>query len=128
MFGLKGLAGVGVSFGAERIYDVLEELDLFPKSSTEATKLLIVNFGPEMERVTLPLLHRLRRNGTPAELYPTSAKLKKQMSYADGKRIPYVLLVGEEEVVSGQFSLKNMETGEQIKIGEADLLQVMNAG
>jgi len=126
MFGLKGLAGVGVSFGAERIYDVLEELGLFPKSSSETTKLLIANFGPELERVTLPLLHRLRRNGTAAELYPTSAKLKKQMSYADGKQIPYVLLVGEEEVASGQFSLKDMETGEQRKMGEAELLQLMD--
>jgi len=126
MFGLKGLAGVGISFGAERIYDVLEELDLFPKSSTETTKLLIANFGSEMDHVTLPLLHRLRRNGTAAELYPTPAKLKKQMSYADGKRIPYVLLVGEEELASGQFSLKNMETGEQQKMGEAALLHAMN--
>src|SRR5690606_35013912 len=113
VFGLKNLTGVGVSFGADRIYDVMEELNLFPDSSAASTKVLVVNFGEEMERQALPLLYRLRKDGIAAELYPVAAKLKKQMGYADGKRIPYVLLVGEEEIASGMYSLKDMASGEQ---------------
>lgn len=113
MFGLKGLTGVGVSFGADRIYDVLEELNLFPPSSSAVTKVLIVNFDKSLEQHTLPLLLRLRDQGIAAELYPVVAKLRKQMGYADDKNIPYVLLVGEQEVESGEFSIKDMATGEQ---------------
>ncbi|MCY4781079.1 histidine--tRNA ligase [Sphingobacterium sp. UT-1RO-CII-1] len=113
MFGLKGLTGVGVSFGADRIYDVLEELNLFPSSSSAVTKVLIVNFDKSLEQHTLPLLLRLRDQGIAAELYPVVAKLRKQMGYADDKNIPYVLLVGEQEVENGEFSIKDMVTGEQ---------------
>lgn len=122
MFGLKGLSGVGVSFGADRIYDVLEELNLYPEAKGDYTKLLIVNFDKETESFTLPLLNRLRKANIAVELYPTAAKLKKQMSYADSKGIPFVLLIGEEEVSSGQLSLKDMQTGDQRKIDESSLI------
>lgn len=123
MFGLKGLTGVGVSFGADRIYDVLEELNLFPTGKAETTKLLIINFDKQLEVYTLRLLNKLRQENIASELYATPVKLKKQMGYADGKGIPYVLLVGEEEAASGQLSLKDMESGEQIKVTESELIQ-----
>lgn len=122
MFGLKGLTGVGVSFGADRIYDVLEELNLYPVSNSTNTKVLIINFDKSIESFTLPLLAKLRHNGIAAELYPTAAKLKKQMSYADGKNIPFVLLVGEEEQSSGLLTLKNMESGDQEKVSSEELI------
>ncbi|GGH07554.1 histidine--tRNA ligase [Sphingobacterium alkalisoli] len=125
MFGLKGLTGVGVSFGADRIYDVLEELDLFPKRSMTSTKLLIVNFDKNAETFTLPLLYKLRRENIAAELYPTAVKLKKQLSYADAKSIPYVLLVGEEEIQSGKLTLKDMVTGEQKSLKEDTLIEIL---
>ncbi|WP_437920713.1 histidine--tRNA ligase [Sphingobacterium sp. LRF_L2] len=124
MFGLKDLTGVGVSFGADRIYDVLDELKLFPSSSATGTKVLITNFDKAFETYTLPILLQLRNSGIAAELYPTTAKLKKQMSYADDKRIPYVLLVGEEEISASEISLKNMVTGEQQKL-KIDQLMVL---
>ncbi|SFS59757.1 histidine--tRNA ligase [Sphingobacterium wenxiniae] len=122
MFGLKDLTGVGVSFGADRIYDVLEELGLFPQSAGATTKVLIANFDKSTELFTLPLLQKFRQEGIATELYPTAAKLKKQMSYADAKRIPYVLLIGEEEMQSGLLSLKHMETGEQQKLSAEDVI------
>ncbi|MGJ1284232.1 histidine--tRNA ligase [Sphingobacterium spiritivorum] len=126
MFGLKGLTGVGVSFGADRIYDVLEELDLYPKHESDNTRLLIVNFDKSIEAFTLPLLNRLRQAGIAVELYPQAVKLKKQMSYADDKRIPYVLLVGEEEVNTGKLSLKNMKSGEQQKLSEQEITVLLS--
>lgn len=123
MFGLKGLTGVGISFGADRIYDVLEELKLFPESAEESTRLLIINFDSEAEAYSLPILQELRFKGIAAELYPASAKLKKQMSYADNKRIPYVLLIGTEEMQSGQLTLKDMRTGEQRKLYKGELIE-----
>lgn len=125
MFGLKGLTGVGVSFGADRIYDVLEELNLYPDAKGDYTKLLITNFDKVTEAFTLPLLNRLRQANIAVELYPTAAKLKKQMSYADSKGIPFVLLIGEEEVSSGQLSLKDMQTGNQIKMDESTLIKTL---
>jgi histidyl-tRNA synthetase len=113
MFGLKNLSGVGISFGADRIYDVLEELGTFPKNTNETTKMLISNFDETAEKFALPLLSQLRAAGIATELYPEAAKLKKQLGYADAKRIPYVLLIGDEEMASGLLSLKNMESGEQ---------------
>ncbi|HAT91951.1 MAG TPA: histidine--tRNA ligase [Sphingobacterium sp.] len=123
MFGLKGLTGVGVSFGADRIYDVLEELNLFPAGKADSTKLLIINFDKQLESYTLSLLNKLRKENIASELYASPVKLKKQMGYADGKGIPYVLLVGEEEAASGQLSLKDMESGEQVKVTESELIQ-----
>jgi histidyl-tRNA synthetase len=113
MFGLKNLSGVGISFGADRIYDVLEELNVFPKNTNETTKVLISNFDDSAEKFALPILSQLRAAGIATELYPQASKLKKQLSYADAKRIPYVLLIGDEEMASGLLSLKNMESGEQ---------------
>lgn len=123
MFGLKGLTGVGVSFGADRIYDVLEELNLYPSSNSTSTKVLIVNFDKTLESFTLPLLAALRKEDIAAELYPTAAKLKKQMSYADAKQIPYVLLIGDEEKESGQLSLKDMASGEQVRLTREELIE-----
>ena len=116
MFGLKDLTGVGISFGADRIYDVLEELNLFPASAAQGTKVLISNFDEAAEVYALPILQQLRTQGIAAELYPSAAKLKKQMSYADGKNIPYVILIGGDEIESGLLTFKNMESGEQEKL------------
>ena len=123
MFGLKDLTGVGISFGADRIFDVLEELNLFPTEGSARTKLLIVNFDSNLESYTLPLLYQIREAGIAVELYPGAVKLKKQMGYADSKGIPFVLLVGEEEVESGQLSLKDMKTGEQQKVSIEELIE-----
>jgi histidyl-tRNA synthetase len=116
MFGLKGLTGVGISFGADRIYDVLQELSLFPESAAAVTKVLISNFDEDAEQFALPILQQLREAGISAELYPSSAKLKKQMSYADDKQIPYVILIGSEEMQSGMLTLKDMKSGDQQKL------------
>lgn len=118
MFGLKDLTGVGISFGADRIYDVMQELSLFPDDTNYTTQVLISNFSSEAEKHALPILHQLRTNGIAAEMYPVAAKLKKQLSYADAKRIPYVVLIGEEEMANGQLSIKNMETGLQRTLEE----------
>lgn len=122
MFGSKGLTGVGVSFGADRIYDVLEELGLFPVSVSTGTKVLVVNFDRALEPFTLPIVTRLREEGVAVELFPTAAKLKRQMGYANAKNIPFVLLVGEEEQQSGLLTLRDMRTGEQVKLAIDDLL------
>ncbi|MGK6350655.1 histidine--tRNA ligase [Parapedobacter sp. DT-150] len=127
MFGLKGLTGAGISFGADRIYDVLEELGLFPESSAQSTKVLISNFDKLAELYALPVLQRLRQAGVAAELYPAAAKLKKQLAYADAKKIPYVILIGEEEIQSGQLSLKDMQTGDQRKLAETELFNFLTA-
>lgn len=116
MFGLSDLTGVGISFGADRIYDVLEELKLFPESTSESTTVLISNFDEQAERFALPLLQKLRTSGIRAEIYPSSAKLKKQMTYADDKNIPFVILIGSDEMESGLLTLKNMKSGEQQKL------------
>ncbi|MXV14609.1 histidine--tRNA ligase [Hufsiella ginkgonis] len=116
MFGLKGLTGVGISFGADRIYDVLQELDLFPERTSLTTQVLFSNFDTEAEKFALPLLRKLRSEGISAEVYPSPARLKKQLGYADDKKIPYVVLIGSEEMQSGLLSVKNMKTGEQAKV------------
>jgi histidyl-tRNA synthetase len=116
MFGLKDLTGVGISFGADRIYDVLEELNLFPETSSESTRVMISNFDADAEMYALPLLQKLREAGINSEIYPSSAKLKKQLNYADDKKIPFVILIGSEEMESGTLSLKNMKSGDQQKL------------
>jgi len=125
MFGLKGLTGVGVSFGADRIYDVLQELNLFPESAAAGTKVLISNFDKEAERYALPILQQLRGADIAAELYPSSAKLKKQMSYADDKHIPYVILIGSEEMSNDVLTLKNMKSGQQEKLTIAAVVELL---
>lgn len=125
VFGMKGMSGVGISFGADRIFDVLNQLNLYPKSTTTSTKLMFVNFGEKEVHYILPLLSVLRKAGIATELYPESAKLKKQMSYANALGIPYVAFVGEEEVEKKLINLKNMDTGQQKQYHLDDLLQVL---
>ncbi|WP_025141899.1 histidine--tRNA ligase [Pedobacter jeongneungensis] len=125
MFGLKDLTGVGVSFGADRIYDVLEELNLFPASAEVGTKVLISNFDAEAEKYALPIVQQFRNAGISAELYPSSAKLKKQMAYADAKNIPYVILIGGDEIASGELTLKDMQSGEQKKLTILGILELL---
>ena len=114
VFGMEGVSGVGISFGADRIYDVLNQLDLYPETSVEQTKILFVSFGEKELMYSLPWLRSLRAEGVNAEIYPESAKMKKQMSYADNKKIPFVAIVGETEMNEGKVMLKNMKSGEQI--------------
>jgi len=127
MFGLKGLTGVGISFGADRIYDVLLELDLFPASTNQGTQVLLSNFDESTESVSLSLLQQLREIDIAAEFYPTVTKLKKQLAYADAKNIPYVILVGEEELAANLFTLKNMTTGDQQQLSEKELLNFLKS-
>jgi len=126
IFGLSGMSGVGVSFGADRIYDVMEELDLFPENVHHSTQVLLVNFGEEEVKHSLLLLEIIQQVGIRAELYPDSDKLKKQMKYADQKGIPLVLLVGEEEIKSGSYNLKHMKTGLQENVTIEQLIKIIN--
>ena len=125
MFGKEGLTGVGISFGADRIYDVMEELNLFPNDVIESTKVLICVFGQAEEQFALPILNQLRKNNISAELFPFGAKMKKQMQYANDKNIPFVVVIGGDEMQSGLLSLKDMESGEQTKVSTEELLQKM---
>lgn len=125
IFGLKDVSGVGVSFGADRIYDVLNELDLFPGVTRETTRLMFVNFGPEEEMHCLMLAQSLRKKGVNTEIYPEAAKMKKQMNYANSRNIPYVAMVGSEEMKSGTIKLKNMVTGEQSIVPSNDIIEIL---
>ena len=125
IFGLKDMSGVGVSFGADRIYDVLNELDSFPKSATRGTKVMIVNFGTDEASFSLGLLTKLRKAGISSELFPDSAKLKKQMTYANKNQIQYVMMVGANEIEAGIFTLKNMETGEQQSLSIEQIIETL---
>lgn len=116
MFGLKGLTGVGISFGADRIYDVMDELNLFPEAANQSTQLLICCFDKEGEKFGLPILQQLRNKDINAELYPAGAKLKKQLDYANNKNIPYTIIIGSDEIESGLLTIKNMQTGVQEKV------------
>ena len=113
IFGMPGLSGVGISFGADRIYDVLNQLDAYPKDTKEATKLLFVNFGETEVLYILPIIAKLRAEGYACELYPDSAKMKKQMQYANDRQIPFVAIVGGDEIAQNKVLIKNMATGEQ---------------
>ena len=123
IFGMPGLSGVGISFGVDRIYDVLNALDLYPKDSVTTTQLLFINFGEQETAYCLPLLNKVRAKGVRAELYPDAAKMKEQMSYANAKAIPFVALAGETEMAAGKVTLKNMETGEQEMVDVDELVQ-----
>ncbi len=116
IFGLKGLSGVGISFGADRIYDVMSHFELFPAGASRGTELLFVNFGADEERRCMQLATELRREGIRVEVYPEATKLKKQMKYANDKSIPYVSMIGSDELTSGQVTIKEMESGEQFTI------------
>ena len=125
IFGLPGLSGVGISFGADRIYDVLNQLDLYPKESMNGTQVLFINFGQQEAAYCLPIIYKVRESGIRAELYPDAAKMKKQMSYANAKQIPFVALAGENEMNAGKITLKNMETGEQVLLTPDELIKAL---
>ena len=123
IFGMPGLSGVGISFGVDRIYDVLNALDLYPKDSLTTSQVLFINFGQAETAYCMPIVAQVRQAGIRAELYPDSAKMKKQMSYANAKQIPFVVLAGESEMAAGKVTLKNMETGEQQLVTPAELIE-----
>lgn len=125
IFGLKGMSGVGISFGADRIYDVMEEAGAFPDFSNVSTKILFVNFGDAEARYCLGLVGRLRKEGIHAELFPDTVKMAKQMKYADAKKIPFVALVGGEEMKTGNITVKTMGTGEQNTLNFEELLHLL---
>lgn len=125
IFGMPGLSGVGISFGADRIYDVLNALDLYPKETLNTTQLLFINFGDAETAYCLPILAKARQNGIRTEIFPDAAKMKKQMSYANAKHIPYVALTGENEIKEGKVTLKNMETGEQQLVTPDELIEII---
>ena len=123
IFGMPGLSGVGISFGVDRIYDVLNALDLYPKGSLQTSKVLFINFGEKETAYCMPILAQLRKAGIRAELFPDAAKMKKQMSYANAKEIPYVALAGDNEMAKGKITLKNMLTGKQILVDTSKLIE-----
>ncbi|MBQ2270001.1 MAG: ATP phosphoribosyltransferase regulatory subunit, partial [Bacteroidaceae bacterium] len=126
IFGLPGLSGVGISFGADRIYDVLEQLQLFPEASAMGgVRLLFINFGEREAAHCLRLASEARRAGIATEVYPDSTKMKKQMSYANALQVPFVALVGETEMAEGTVTLKNMQTGEQQSVTPQQLIEIV---
>ena len=127
IFGLPGISGVGISFGADRIYDVLGGLDLYPKEAEQGTQLLFINFGATETAYCLPVLRRCREAGIRTEIYPDSVKMKKQMAYADAKQVSFVVLAGEEEIAQGKLTLKNMATGEQTLVSPEELVEAVKA-
>lgn len=127
VFGMSGMSGVGISFGADRIFDVLNQLDLYPKEAVNGTQLLFVNFGDAEAAYCLPIVEKAREAGIRTEIYPDVAKMKKQMGYANDKQIPFVAIVGENEMKEGKLTLKNMTTGEQSMVTPEELLTIVKA-
>ena len=125
IFGMPGISGVGISFGADRIYDVLNTLDLYPKERTTDTQLLFINFGEKETCYCLPVVAKARQNGIRTEMFPDAAKMKKQMAYANANAIPYVALAGDDEIQKGVVTLKNMETGEQEQVTPEQLIEIV---
>ncbi len=125
IFGMPGLSGVGISFGADRIYDVLNGLDLYPREAVNGTQVLFINFGETETAYILPVAAKCRERGIRTEVYPDSVKMKKQMAYANAKNIPYVVLAGETEIAENKVTLKNMETGEQLILTVEALLDTI---
>ena len=125
IFGMPGLSGVGISFGVDRIYDVLNALDLYPKDSLNTTQVLFINFGEQETAYCLPIINKVRASGISAEIYPDATKMKKQMSYANAKQIPFVVLAGESEMAAQKVTLKNMETGEQQLVTTEELINAI---
>lgn len=122
VFGMAGVSGVGISFGADRIFDVLNQLELYPKEAVNGTELLFINFGEKEAAFSMGILSKVRAAGIRAEIFPDAAKMKKQMSYANTKNIPFVAIVGENEMNEGKAMLKNMETGEQNLVSAEELI------
>ena len=125
IFGMPGLSGVGISFGADRIYDVLNQLGLYPEAVTTATQLLFINFGDKETAYSLPIIAKLRGQGIRCEIYPDAAKMKKQMQYANQKAIPFVAMTGETEMAAGKVMLKNMTSGEQQLVSPEELASII---
>lgn len=125
IFGMPGLSGVGISFGADRIYDVLNGLDLYPKEAVNGTRLLFINFGEKETAYCLPVVKACRAAGINTEMYPDKAKMKKQMGYANAKAIPFVVLAGDNEMADNKVTLKNMETGEQKLVTTEELIAIV---
>jgi histidyl-tRNA synthetase len=126
IFGLPGMSGVGISFGADRIYDVMNELTLFPQTIQASTRVLFINFGTEEEKYCLTLLANLRQAGIPSEIYPDAAKIKKQMEYANRKNIPFVILVGKNEIETSLLTFKDMRSGEQKSISFDEIKNLLS--
>jgi histidyl-tRNA synthetase len=127
IFGMPNVSGVGISFGADRIYDVLTQLNLFPSETIDSTKLLFVNFGPKEEAFCLPVLAAVRKAGINAEIYPDKTKMGKQMTWANNKKIPFVAMVGENEMHQNKITLKNMNSGEQQLVDVQELIKILSA-
>ena len=125
IFGMPGLSGVGISFGADRIYDVLNGLDLYPKEAVNGTRLLFINFGERETAYCMPVVRACRAAGISTEMFPDKAKMKKQMGYANAKAIPFVALAGDNEMAENKFTLKNMETGEQSLVSADELVEML---
>ena len=125
VFGLNGVSGVGISFGADRIYDVLNTLDLYPEEAKDSTQVMFTNFGVAEAAVSMKMLKQLRNAGVAAEIYPDSAKMKKQMGYADALAIPYVAIVGETEMAQNKMMLKNMTSGEQSLVSVDEAIEII---
>lgn len=126
IFGMPGVSGVGISFGADRIYDVLTQLQLFPSETIDSTKLLFLNLGAAEEAFCLPVLTEVRKAGINAEIFPDQSKMKKQMTWANNKNIPFVAIVGEEEMSQGKINLKNMLTGDQQLVDAKELINILS--
>lgn len=126
IFGMPGVSGVGISFGVDRIFDVLNELDAYPQDAMIATRVLFINFGDKETAYCLPVVKKLRDAGIRTEMYPESAKMKKQMSYANTKQIPFVAMAGENEINEGKFTLKNMTTGDQQMVTVEQLIDLLS--
>ncbi len=120
---MPGLAGVGISFGADRIYDVLNQLNAYPNDTIESTKLLFINFGDAEAVYCMPIVANLRANGIACELYPDASKMKKQMQYANERKIPFVAIAGSDEIAQNKVMLKCMETGEQMLVEKDGIAQ-----
>jgi len=126
IFGMPGISGVGISFGADRIYDVLDQLNLFPEKVAQTSDVMVVNFEEKEQLFYLDIVKQIRSAGIKAELYPDAVKLKKQFSYADARNIPFVIIAGGDEIASGQLSLRNMKNGEQEKLTITEIISKLN--
>ena len=125
VFGLEGVSGVGFSFGVDRIYDVMEDLDLFPLEYEASTRVLLLNFDAVSSKTAIRILTKLRSAGIKSEIYPDAVKIKKQMNYANKKGVPYVLMIGENEIKEEKYQLKNMKNGEQMKLNIDEIINYL---
>ena len=127
VFGMSGVSGVGISFGADRIFDVLNQLNLYPENLMQQTQVLFVNFGLKEENYIFPILLKLREKGVSCEIYPEAVKLQKQFSYADNNKIPFVVMAGENEIATEMLTVKNMLSGEQTKCNAEEICKIVSS-